>query len=373
MRAKVKITVVDSGQEYLLLVSKMNLKGILVNTSQIIRPDTQLMLELKLNELDPILLKGYVHKISEEASNKKGMVIAFSNPSDQARKKIQKFISDAKESSSEIKSESDIESEEVDQKKKSRWSLRKKDSNKPEKKKSEKEEKVFEPNKTMIVGEDDLPSLSLSSPDNKGKISLATMDEESLHANHPGMSGSTRHVKLDYKQAKKKVEHKPFQLSTIYKAFGFVLFMVAVVVGGKPILKKMDKSFGSRTVAPQTTTPTQTGNVEQPTTAPAANVLENIQVEDQGSFIKISFEGQGNFGANKVTKMPNPNRIHIDLTNISEFKVPASQGFNNNPLAKINVAKKGATLSIDLICTGVTAPSFEAKAFPNGLDVFIYR
>lgn len=365
------------------MVSKMNLKGILVNTSQVIRPDTQLMLELKLNELEPILIKGYVHKISEDSANKKGMVIAFSNPSEEVRKKIQKFISDAKDNSAEVQPESEVESEEIaEQKKKSRWALRKKESDKKEdNKKAEKSKKPYEPNKTMIVGEDDLPSLSLSSPDNKSKISLATMDEESLHANHPGMGGSTRHVKLDYKQAKKKAERKPFQFSTIYKAFGFVLFMVAVVVGGKPLFKKMDTKFGNRTVVPQqSSTPSNTEPVaNNPSTSkptpdsPATNIIEDIQVEDQGSFIKISFEGQGNFGTNKVTKLPNPNRIHLELPDISDFKVPASQSYNNNPLAKINVSKKGNSLSVDLICTGVTAPSYEVKAFPNGLDVFIYR
>lgn len=213
MRAKVKTTVIDTGQEYLLLVAKMNLKGILVNTSQMLKPNTQLMLELKLNEQEPILLKGYVHKISEESSSKKGMVIAFSNPTDESKRKIQRFIDDSKEISAETK----INTDEAEEKKKSKWTIRKKKEKQVEVKKpaakeikAEKveKEKPVEQNKTMIVGEDDLPSMMLSSPDNNKALSVATMDEESMHAKNPGLSGSTRHVKLDSVSKRKWTENR---------------------------------------------------------------------------------------------------------------------------------------------------------------------
>lgn len=377
MRAKVKTTVVDTGQEYLLLVAKMNLKGILVNTSQMLKPNTQLILELKLNEQEPIMLKGYVHKISEESSSKKGMVIAFVNPSDESKNKIQRFIDDSKEISAE--GMADPEPKPAPDKKKGKWSLRKKkDSPSPEL-----EKKPIQQNKTMIVGDEDLPSLSLSSPDNKTELQVATMDEESLHAKNPGMSGSTRHVKIDQRNPVKKAETKPFQLSTIYKALGFVLTVIVLVLAAKPILQIMDKNFGKKiplppvnnpqTATPTTTTPTtDAGTPTEPAQPAVAGSLDSVQLDDQGGFLKISLLGKGNFGNNKISKMTEPNRIHIELTEVTESAAPASKSVNNNPISKINVTKD-KMVSVDILYTGATPPNYEAKVFNGGLDIFIYR
>lgn len=388
MRAKVKTTVVDTGQEYLLLVAKMNLKGILVNTSQMLKPNTQLMLELKLNEQEPIMIKGYVHKISEESSSKKGMVIAFSNPSDEAKKRIQRFIDDSKEISSESRVSSDEVSED---KKKNKWALRKKKSKEEEVKKSTpapKEKKVekksekkepIEPNKTMIVGEDDLPSMSLSSPDNSKELAVATMDEESLHAKNPGLSGSTRHVKLDDKVHKKKVDRKPFRMSTIYKAFGFVVFVIVLVLAAKPILNILDTKFGKKITlptfgGPKTATTSNSTTTSTSTEAPASDsTLDSVLVEDQGGFLKISLLGKGNYGNNKISKDLEKNMIHIELIEIAKFNTSPSTNVNNNPISKVNVSPGSPGTVVDVIYTGKAPPNFEAKIFNGGLDIFIYR
>ena len=392
MRAKVKTTVVDTGQEYLLLVAKMNLKGILVNTSQMLKPNTQLLLELKLNEQEPIMLKGYVHKISEEASSKKGMVIAFSNPSDENKRKIQRFIDDSKEISAEAR----VDTNEEEQKKKNKWSLRKKkesEDKKPEAKetkkpaKGEKTQKASTPiqqNKTMIVGEEDLPSMKLSSPDNSKELAVATMDEESLHANNPGLSGSTRHVQIDKMGAsKKKADRKPFRMSTIYKAFGFVVVVIVLVLSAKPILTFMDGKFGKRfnlpgmnstqTATTSTTTTEKPAKESEVAQSSSTSSLDTVQVDDQGGFLKISLLGKGNFANNKISKATAPNRIQIELAEIEEIKAPDSTNVNNNPISKVNISKgKGGTV-VDVIYTGKDAPNYEVKLFNGGLDIFIYR
>lgn len=379
MRAKVKTTVIDTGQEYLLLVAKMNLKGILVNTSQMLKPNTQLMLELKLNEQEPILLKGYVHKISEETSSKKGMVIAFSNPSDESKRKIQRFIDDSKEISAERK----VDTDEAGEKKKNKWAIRKKKEKQKEVKKSvpnktepaSKVEKPVEQNKTMIVGEDDLPSMKLSSPDNNKELAVTTMDEESLLAKNPGLSGSTRHVQIGSLKPKKS-EMKPFRMTTIYKAFGFVVLIIILVLMAKPTLNILDQKFGKKITLPSF------GNINtvvSKTDAPKAggtpvtdSILDMIQTDDQGGFLKISLLGKGNFANNKITKATNPNRIQIELQEILENKVPASTNVNNNPIDKINVSKgKGTT--VDILYTSKDPPNYDAKVFNGGLDIFIYR
>jgi hypothetical protein len=384
VRAKVKTTVIDTGQEYLLLVAKMNLKGILVNTSQMLKPNTQLMLELKLNEQEPILLKGYVHKISEESSSKKGMVIAFSNPTDESKRKIQRFIDDSKEISAETK----INTDEAEEKKKSKWTIRKKKEKQVEVKKpaakeikAEKveKEKPVEQNKTMIVGEDDLPSMMLSSPDNNKALSVATMDEESLHAKNPGLSGSTRHVKLD-SGTKKKVDRKPFRMTTIYKAFGFVVMVIIIVLATKPFLNIMDKKFGKKITLPSfsgssssSNKAPQTSKPGEPAASTTVSSLDTIQVEDQGGFLKISVLGKGNFANNKISKLTNPNRIQIELLEILENKSPATTAVNNNPISKINVSKGTNSTIVDVFYTGKEPPNFEAKVYNNSMDIFIYR
>lgn len=370
----------------------MNLKGILVNTSQMLEPNTQLMLELKLNEQDPIMLKGYVHKISEESSSKKGMVIAFVNPGDEAKKKIQRFIDDSKEISAEgLAAPAKAAPPASSEKKKSKWTLRKKKEADDEKeveptKKAKKEEKPLEPNKTMIVGDEDLPSLSLSSPDNKGALAVSTMDEESVHSKNPGLAGSTRHVKIDPRNpVKKSSEKKPFRLSTVYKAFGFVLTVIILVLAAKPFMEIMDTKFGKKfilpgtsltqqsntTTAPQQTSPQQPGAPQQPAQA-AAGSLDSVQVEDQGGFMKITLLGKGNFGNNKISKQTNPNRIHIELAEVAQTTAPASKNVNNNPISKINVTKDNG-VNVDVLYMGDAPPNYEAKVFNGGLDLYIYR
>jgi hypothetical protein len=383
VRAKVKTTVIDTGQEYLLLVAKMNLKGILVNTSQMLKPNTQLMLELKLNEQEPILLKGYVHKISEESSSKKGMVIAFSNPTDESKRKIQRFIDDSKEISAEQK----INTDETEEKKKSKWTIRMKSEKKDDvkkvdikEKKAEKIEKLVEQNKTMPTGEDDLPSMLLSSPDNMNALALATMDEESLHAKNPGLSGSTRHVKLDSSSPKKKPNRKPFRITTIYKAFGFVVMVIVLVLAAKPFMNTMDKKFGKKIVIPRSgeSTPPTTKNPQltqsTETASATAGVLESIQVDDQGGFLKISLLGKGNFANNKISRMVDGKVIRIELNEINEVKALASTTVNNNPISKVDVTQgAAAVVVVNIGFTGKEPPNFEAKVYNNSMDIFIYR
>lgn len=354
-----------------------------------LKPNTQLLLELKLNEQDPLMLKGYVHKISEESSSKKGMVIAFSNPSDENKRKIQRFIDDSKEISAEVK----IDTDENHAKKKNKWSLRnKKAEEKPAQKESKKEvkekapakaEKPVEQNKTMIVGDEDLPSMKLSSPDNKNALSVATMDEESMHAKNPGLSGSTRHVQIDMKASKKKSDKKPFRMSTIYKAFGFVVVLIALVLSAKPILTIMDTKFGKKfnlpvvgntsTSSSQQSQPSQPAQ-QNPAGEPSSNsIVDTVQVDDQGGFLKISILGKGNFANNKISKLTNPNRIQIELLEIQDSKAPASTNVNNNPISKVNVTKGENGQVAEIFYTGATPPNYEVKLFNGGLDIFIYR
>lgn len=367
------------------MVAKMNLKGILVNTTQILKPNTQLLLELKLNEQDPIILKGYVHKISQEASSKKGMVIAFSNPSDENKRKIQRFIDDSKEISAEAK----IDTDDTD-KKKGKWSLRKKKESeekkeapaKPSAKKKSKakpapKEEAFEPNKTMIVGEDDLPSMKLSSPDNSKELAVATMDEESLHAKNPGLSGSTRHVKLD-SNTKKKVDRKPFRMSTVYKAFGFVVFLIVAVLAAKPILNIMDTKFGKKfnlpTASTTTTAPTQgTQPAQQSSPSETTSSLDAVQSDDQGGFLKISLLGKGNFANNRISKVLDKNTVRIELPEVQASKAPLLTNINNNPISKVAASASSSGVVVDIIYTGKEPPNYEVKLFNGGMDIFVYR
>ena len=376
MRAKVKITVEENGQEYLLLVTKMNVKGVLVHTSQMLDVDTKLKLDLKLSEHTSVLVRGYVHKISEESATKKGMVIAFIKPSEDVKRKIEKFITDSKEISMDIKPESKSSKDS----KKSRWSLKKKET---ATQKSDSPPKVIQQSKTMVVGNDDMPSLSLSSPDNQGEISYMSIDEESVHSINPGLAGSTRHIQVDRQRAsgskKSKQKKRPFRLSIIYKAFGFVVLVIVLAVSAGPILRFMDKRFGQKISLPTSVVKTPTSSSPSTSTpsvvAPTASagVLEVIQVEDQGSFLKVSLLGKGNFASNKISKMVESKTIQLTLLDVSETKAQTSTTVNNDPLAKVNSSVKDGTVIVNLVCSSKELPEYEAQVFPNGMDIFIYR
>ena len=93
LNAKVKLRNIRTGQESLLLVVKMNLKGILVRPSQPIAPDTPLLLSLQLHDDGlPLELRGEVHKIAKHPGGTSGVIIRFVNPSDRDAARILEYL-----------------------------------------------------------------------------------------------------------------------------------------------------------------------------------------------------------------------------------------------------------------------------------------
>lgn len=360
MRAKVKISVISTGQEFLLLVAKMNLKGILVFAPQIIAPNSELLLELKLGTENPIMLKGFVHKVSEDSATKKGMVIAFLNPSDSTRKSIEAFIHQTQGSSAKP----------AVPPKKTKPIFTPPKRNIPD---------VLEPEKTVIV-DNTLPALSLQSPDNSEELRLSTFDEENVHHGSSDIGGETKHVQIDTLLRSKKPQKKPASFSTVYRALGIVLFLVLIVLFFRHGVEFVENKFGIKLIPEQALSlvqnpkrGTQTPQIQPVVPVITQGKLETITVEDQGDFLKISLIGEGVFSNFTSDKLKDPLRFEFSISNIAESIAPESINVDNFPLEKIETSIDNQTLSVRLFLKGKSHVEFDAKAYPHTMDIFLFR
>ncbi len=218
LRAKVKITDLQSEQDYLLLVAKMNLKGLLVQAAQPLAPKTQLRLSLQLEGTpQPLLMHGEVHKISENFSGAKGMIVRFLEPSREQIGLIHGFLE-----RSEAKA--------------------------PQEPSEDQPRSLPSRERTTLTDLATLSPLALksSSPQKKKKREVSsTMDEEVLHAANPGLAGETRVYELNdiesqVRKAKRKLRFKGF--FWIVGAILAALFLILFV--SRPILNFLDSRFG---------------------------------------------------------------------------------------------------------------------------------
>ncbi|MCB0272623.1 MAG: hypothetical protein KDD46_06395 [Bdellovibrionales bacterium] len=374
MRAKVKISVISTGQEFLLLVAKMNLKGILVFSPQILPPDSELILELKLGVENPIMLKGFVHKVSEDDASKRGMVIAFLNPSEDTKKTIQDFI---QRSQGEPEEKPLPKKEKVKETKKEKILKAKKQA---QTKKSEDDE-IIRPEKTVIV-DNTLPALSLQSPDNSRELLVSTKDEENVHHAGKGLGGETRHVQIHETLTRRKKPTKPFQFSTVYKALGIVLVLVGVVVFFRHGVGWVEKTFDIQLVPDQVKTvtnpnqPLPTVTPQVPSTssnAPASGSLDSVTVEDQGDFMKITLLGEGNYNDFTVEKLKDPYRLVFSFNSLDKLNATMPMNVNNNPVKTIEAKSENNKIIMTIFMLKKEFMEFDAKPFPNAMDIFFYR
>lgn len=373
MRAKVKITVISTGQEFLLLVAKMNLKGILVFSPQLIAPNSELILELKLGPGSPIMLKGFVHKASGDETSKKGMVIAFLNPSKETQQAIEAFMQQGKQSEASS----------------AKKAPKKKAPPKPKVDKKSKLEEIKrqaegfnQPEKTMIV-DNTLPALALQSPDNSKELQVSTKDEENVHHAGEGFAGGeTRHIQIHETLSRRKASSRPFRISMIYKAMGIVLLMVALVVFFRHGVGWIEKQFGIKLVTPppatqpNTSQPLPTINApSQTSTTPnqVTGTLDTIAVEDQGDFLKITLLGDGNYEDFVQQTLKDPYRIEFTFNAISTLNETLPKEINNTPVRVIGGEIQEGRLILNIELIEDEFLEVEAKPFPNAMDIFFYR
>ncbi|MCB0326467.1 MAG: PilZ domain-containing protein [Bdellovibrionales bacterium] len=366
MRAKVKIINQENGEEFLFLVSKMNLKGLLVSTSQTIKPKTKVKLQLMLGpEFGNTSLGGIVHKISKDG-DRRGIVVAFDRPSRDTLSLIQDFVEAAK-------SNRNKSSKEQPKKEKKAPKIEKTQVRPKENPTTDKEEK--EPQDTQIVDNDTLPTLSLRSPDNTGEISFHTMDEEAVQAEHEGLAGNTTHFNLDEKDQRSftKTQARTHR-SPFFKASLFVLILLVTVVGTRFALDFLGiKIQVKELLSVSEKESTKTNIQKNAATEINGDLIEDIVIDDQGGFIKIGIVGKGSFVENNIEKISdNGSVLKISLPKINQSTANASYFVENDPISSVEVSTENGFVEI-YIRFSKTFPRFEVKPYRSGIDAFFHR
>src|ERR1051326_3060104 len=91
---KLKLTNLKDGQESLLLVTKINMKGVLVQAASTLPTGTPVKLRLQFSsERFPIEAQAEVYKVAQNEVGQKGMILRFVNPSREFLTKISPHVS----------------------------------------------------------------------------------------------------------------------------------------------------------------------------------------------------------------------------------------------------------------------------------------
>jgi hypothetical protein len=376
LNAKIKLKNLRTGQESLLLVVKMNLKGLLVKATHAIDPGTPLLLSLWLGEGDPIEVRGEVHKITERAQGNPGIVVRFVHPSPEHLERILAYL---KKYAPEL------------------------GMPKPVRPPPPSEER------TTLAELNSISRLALSSPDRKTDSVLSTVDEESLSADHPGLAEETRTFDiLPLKPVgRRRKARSPLRSGMKLAALGTVLLLLAVFLV-LPALRYLDRRFGSIPTepekigtpaklpgtsplptatpveeeeedepAPPTPTPTPKPKAkkkpeEKPTPVPVG-VLESFAVEDVGGFLKVTVRGSGDFTRYAASRALSPKRLMLDFPRIRKTSAVEPFSVGRNPLLRIRTQSREEGIRVIFDLYPVEFPRYQIKSRAGSADIFFQR
>ncbi len=377
--AKVKITERLSGQEYLLAATKINLKGILVETRRTLPLGTLVNLSIQIEEGRPLDVKGEVHKIAERAGGGTGMIIRFIDPNADALRRIELFA---------------------------RRAERLPEPASPEYTSRE---------RTMMVDMNTLSKLSLGSADEGNGNVASTVDEEAVHAAHPGLGGETRIAEIRQFGGRPSRKKKGFSFYGMLIVAALLFVVSTLILSSGLILRYLDRKFGLKsptelppniealkTAAPAPP-PVQT-NIEAPPIVAATSLpirvaqapmersiprpkvtnappeerptvgkIERVSVEKGETFLKVIIQGSANFSRATASRAMSPRRLMIDLPNVTNFSQLATIPVTENPLLRIRTEKVTRGLRITLDLYPVEFPRYDIKPHADSLDIFLHK
>ena len=349
-----KLTDVRSGQEYLLVATKINLKGALVETAHVLVPGSPLKLSLRLPDHgEPIDMAGEVHKVAENPGGGTGMIVRFVNASPQAIHRIEKYLTKAPA---------------------------------PEAPASSAREQ------TMLADINTLSRLSLSVPADETPAVSTTMDEELMHAQRPGLSGETRLMAQADIEPKKVARKRrsifallvPVVAISGLGAVGYSIwnYLVAARKTTGPSVETLVTGIAPSprpTRPPASTSPDEPRFAESetpeptPKPAPVTERLKEAATETTEAFVKVTLRGQGNFARMKVSRATGPNRLHLDFPTIRSFDYKPSLSVGENPLLRIRTGMYEKGLRVTLELYPFKFPRYEAKTHPDSVDIYLHR
>jgi hypothetical protein len=371
---KLKLTDLKTGQEWLLLVTRMNMKGLLVQAAQTLASGTPVHLSLQLEEGRRSLeLRGEVYRIAERAEGQKGMIIRFVDPPREVLDRIAGYIAVREQEAPDA---------------------------------GESQEYPDSPEaKTMMVSkeQDTLSLLTFTQPRFKDGDAepFATVDEEEEQKKVLSFLEETRVVPpTEMDSFVRKAKGRP-RLGR-YRWALLLLLVPAGFWGARTLIARLPSP---EVIRPATTPAKFTPNPVQalkepsperpaaavatvapapeeihPTPAPARTPapkpelpeIKAISVEETPAFLKISIGGTA-LKIPEVNRMMNPRRFMLDFAEAKKVSVESSIAVGVNPLLRIRTVKQGTGFQVILDLYPVEFPRYDVKDQPGGLGVYLYR
>jgi hypothetical protein len=379
---KLKLTDLRTNQEFLLLVTKINPKGLLVQAATTLSPGTPVKMQLTMEAGSlPLQMKGEIHKIAERPNGQKGMVIRFVSPPEEVSRAIAKHID--KHNQVRVEEHSEAESQ------------------------------IYESaptgsDRTMMVAEDTLSVLTFSPPkksSKKKKEIRPTLDEEADRQRFPDYADETRLVAVsELDSFVRKSKRRGWRL------WVWPVLIVSATVGGLwfvgnfSLVKRQEASpfaeppeeevtelpEGEPTAEEAAPTPPEVlqqlaqqepviAPPEAPTEAPTPkpvivlSELKTIAVEETAGFLKVTLEGPGVEKA-EATRMMSPRRLVLQLRKVRTFSVNPTLPVGKNPLLRIRTSSlpnNEVQVVFDLYPTDF--PRYDIKTKDDSVSVYLYR
>jgi len=350
---KLKLTNLKDGQESLLMVTKINVKGVLVQSPRVLPLKTPVRISLQLSDGLPNLdLNGEVYRVAEKPNGQRGMILRFLSINEIALKRIQKL------SGPSLEEDDDSEG------------------------------------KTMVVPVESVrerPPLAKSPQSvrrgkRKGMHFSATVDEEEAQLHNLQFAEETRfiddeEIKALYAQEKKTKWKRLFRLFIVFPiiVLGFsslAIWVYPLFHRKLPILKK------AKVIAPTPAPvlnqePVEEEKKEPPPPAPVTKRtvsadLDSITVEDTPGFIKVLIDGP-KIGSPEVTRTMRPKRLLLEWKGLKSFSTPGTKSVNVDPLLKIRVKKKSNSLQVSLDLFPSEFPRYDIKEREGGVTIYLHR
>lgn len=345
MKAKVKISCPGKGLEYLLMILKINGKGLLVNHIARLAINDQLELTLQHpNSQKRINLLGIVHKVIQHPNGNKGTIVRFDRLSEPGRMNLTRFLAE-------------IESAEPDQPRESKMNPT---ASSPREERNQ---------STLVVPMSSLDHLALESPDQEPHFVTSTLDEEYIHDQVP--------QKLDGKttvafQNEKWVPKRHQKRKSRRRILGSITMVVALTaflsfygrdllgpLGGSSFLAGLDQRFRS--------------NSQRSQAAEDDTRINDIRVEKTKTFTKISIFSGGTIAEPLTTRVPQPKSLAVDFRFFQfdkQLAIPTLP--KTGKVATLEIAQIRERARLTIFFRGKNFPRYEIQTYENLVDVLIF-
>ncbi|MCB0309124.1 MAG: hypothetical protein KDD48_07115 [Bdellovibrionales bacterium] len=337
MLARTKLTDIKSQQDYLLFISKMNLKGLLVSSLPKMPIGNPVKLQLTMGDrLAPVELEGEIYKIVPTPQGWNGTIIRFVNTTPGIEKKLKTFIS-----------EYDREIQKTTAEKKVRSSL---------------------VEKTTMVHESSLSHLALSSPDKDSGAIAYTIDEEAFLSGDTGLSGHTMIAAIK-KEKKPKKSRKRLYLVILVLGSSIGAFMYRDVwFPYKFFSSILAFTKNIPRLRPPSTKETGTeSQVEEVFSGPGT--IDEVLFSESAAGVTVTIGGSGDFKTHFISKNFDPEGLIIDLPSFEKLEAEEAVTVKKNPIKQVRLLKQSKGIRIYFDLMGSSFPEYDVETDSASIQV----